>query len=1486
MKYQVSKKDIAIVGMSGTFPQSEDLNEFWDNLCAEKELIRFYEDEQLLNLGVDETTISNPYFVNADSKLENSIYFDYPFFGYSREEAELMDPQTRLLHEHVWSALENSNNQINIDTEKIGLFIAASDNLNWRAHALMNPNPSVSPFFSNQISNKEFCNTLISYNLNLRGPSYYIDTACSSSLVAVHIACRNLLMKECSIAVAGGASINTNNKYGYHFQDGMIQSKDGHCKPFDASSTGTVAGEGVGVIVLKRAEDAMKNNDTIYAIIRASATNNDGKRKIGYTAPSIQGQIDCIRLAHRVGQIDPTLISYVEAHGTGTNLGDPVEIEALNQAFSVKTKNTCAIGSVKSNMGHLDTAAGVAGLIKTTLALKNRVIPASLHFKIPNPEINFENGPFYVPVCSQEWKTLKGIPRIAGVSSLGIGGTNAHVVLQEFDYEYISSSSRKYQLLPYSGKTETSRNIYRERLEKFIKKDGYALSDTSFTLATTRTHFSQRDFLIFSNDGKKEVLNLQNHHSIERTSDKAKNVFMFPGSGSQYYMMAKDIYHSEPFFKQEVNKGIAFFRQMSDIDLMEILFTDKQELINENRYTQPILFIIEHALAQLLIKWGVKPNQLIGHSTGEYVAAVISGVFSYQDGLTLVYQRALLMTNAPKGAMLTVGLSKEKALRFTNERVSLAAVNGPDYCVLSGDEEAINRIYSELEGMDTICSKLRVSLAGHSFLMDSVLDTYHNIVSSIELKAPQIPIISNVTGKLLESYEATSPDYWVNHMRQPVLFEKGIETALDSRCSNFIEVGPGYGLSTFVNQILKSRGEQKNVINLLRHPQDEVNDELHLLNALGKIWCTSVDLNWENYFEDEIRIKVPAPSYAFERLCLRTRVNAFDQLNSIESASELFRNEVENCLYVKNWKSNSNSKYDSVKKVDWTIHFIGNDNLENQIQDEYKNVLGQYIKVYQGDTYRKIDSGTYEINPTYSTDYSKLANELTKTVGGSVRIIHSWTLESYEEENIEFRLNKEKSRGYYSLLNIAKELLGMINYENLDLVLLTSGVFKVIGNEICYPEKSLAVGALETISKEFEYVNTKCIDILHNEMKSNFKIIFSETIDGVIALRGANIWNPIYEKTHADQLAKNRFKIGGVYLLTGGAGGMSTLLLNHLQKTYKAKIILIGRSKPNIKLKERLNHNSSVFYIQDDLSDGEKLKKELRLVMEKAGNHLDGVFHNAGILDHDGIIKDREAMNSEHVFLPKVDGTINLFAAVKEYSPEFIILSSSISSLTSPFGQVAYTAANKFLNHFAQSNETKIEIKSILWDIWKESGLATRTIQENEHAFWKIQLENGITDKEAVRLFEKAMNVNEKEMIFSMMDLNKSLKESKKRTLYSLFKVESLQENENNVKSDRPDLEVKFEDPLTENEKRIQEGWQKLLNIESIGVLDNFFELGGDSLKAMIMLNVLKKELDFDLSLKDFFRGPTIRAVAEEIKGVEMVKKMDESRTKKNIIRI
>lgn len=887
MKQETRKKDIAIIGMSGTFPKSKNIKEFWTSLIEGEELITFYSDEELREIGVEENLIQNKNYIKADSVIENAESFDYKFFGYTKAEAAAMDPQIRLLHEQVWLALEDAGCNPYKYKEKIGLFLTASDNINWRNHSLLSKNEMVNPFFLKQISDKSFASTLIAYNLNLRGPSYFMETGCSSSLVCVHVACRNLLLKECSIAIAGGARVSSTNTKGYVYMDGMIDSKDGHCKAFDKDSSGTITGEGVGIVVLKRMEDAIRDKDNIYAVIRSTAVNNDGHRKVGYTAPSISGQAECIKLAHQIADIKPELITYIETHGTGTKLGDPIEIEALNKAFNYNTIHECAIGSVKTNMGHLDTTSGISGLIKTALALKNKKIPPSLHFKEANPEINFKSGPFYVNQKLTDWKTKGGIHRMAGVSSFGIGGTNAHAVLEEFVSDKQSQNDENFHLIRFSAKSMKSLENYKAELKNRLEeKDDLKIGDIAYTLQTGRNQFNFNKFLVVKT--KEEILSVINESVSDslfsgKLSPKRKIVFMCTGSGVQYVEMCKGLYDRIPYFKEMIDKGFSQLKEVTGIEFSKIIYPDQiteefLNIINQNEYTQPLIFIFEFAIAKLLMKWGISPDYMIGHSTGEYVSACISGVFSYEQGLSLVVKRAKLMSMSDEGSMLSIELGASELHQFLTKESSIAAINSPNSCVVSGTIKAIDQLQENLQKENIPNSRLRISLGAHSFLMDNILDSFSVELKKVSFSEPKIPFISNLTGKFIKTEEACSIDYWVNHLRHTVQFSEGLINLLQEPETVFIEIGPSNALTTMFQQHQKHNIHNNIAINLIRHPKNEIDDQKFLLMKMGEIWLKGIDINWNEYYENIQINKISLPGYVFEKSKLPARVNLFERL--------------------------------------------------------------------------------------------------------------------------------------------------------------------------------------------------------------------------------------------------------------------------------------------------------------------------------------------------------------------------------------------------------------------------------------------------------------------------------------------------------------------------------------------------------------------------------------------------------------------------------
>ncbi|WP_299676646.1 type I polyketide synthase [uncultured Dokdonia sp.] len=886
MENKIRKKDIAIIGVSGKYPKSENLNEFWNHLVNGEELTHFYTDDELRAVGVSEENLANPHLVKAQSFIEDPNSFDYSFFGYTKQEAMAMDPQIRMMHEQVWLALEDASYNPKVYKDKIGLFLSAADNINWRAYTLIANNDNVNSFFLNQISNKNFISTLISYNLNLRGPSYYIDTACSSSLVGVHQACRSLLMRECSMALAGGVRIYSKPYQGHFYQEGMTNSKDGHCKAFDKDSSGIVSGEGVGVAVLKRLEDAIRDNDQIYAVIRSSVVNNDGNRKVGYTAPSINGQYECIKQAHLIADVTPESISYVEAHGTGTKLGDPIEVEALNKSFGYNSAHECALGSVKTNMGHLDAAAGITGLIKTTLALKHKILPPSLHFETPNPEINFQSGPFKVQTETAKWTSKDNAPLRAGVSSFGIGGNNAHVILQEAPVKDKTVQDNSYQLLRFSAQSSGSLNAYQEKLTSYLENTkGNNLRDIAYSLQVGRNQFKYNRFLVSnSRENALEILKDPQSESIYsgKLTSKRNIVFMCTGSGAQYLHMGKDLYENEPYFKELMDEGFGIIKEVTGADIASVMYATHPNPaidINKNEYTQPIVFVFEYALAKLMMKWGVTPDKLIGHSTGEYVAACLSGVFSFETGLQLVIKRASLMNETPKGSMLSVSLSEEQIKPYLNKNLSVAVVNSPESCVLSGTESAIDILIEVFEKEEISCSKLRISLGGHSFLMDSVLDKFTKELDKVTFSEPKIPFVSNLTGQLITSEEAMSSKYWTDHLRNTVRFSDGITTLLQDTNTLFIEVGPGNTLTTLFQQQEHAPNANNVAVNLVRHPKQEINDQEYILKKIGELWLNGVDINWEEYYTSQKPYRVSLPGYVFNKTKLPVKVNPFELLD-------------------------------------------------------------------------------------------------------------------------------------------------------------------------------------------------------------------------------------------------------------------------------------------------------------------------------------------------------------------------------------------------------------------------------------------------------------------------------------------------------------------------------------------------------------------------------------------------------------------------------
>lgn len=863
---------VAVIGMAGRFPGAQTIEDFWQNIRAGVESVSFFTDEELLAAGVDPALLQQPQYVKAAAVLDDIDVFDAAFFGITPREAESMDPQHRLFLEWAWEAFEHAGYNVELYQQPVAVYAGMSESA-YLVNLYTNPDfvAQVGQYQIGIGNGPDALTSRVAYKLNLKGPAITVQTACSSALVAVHLACQSLLTYQCDMVLAGGVSISIPQKAGYVYQEGHIFSPDGHCRAFDAQAQGTIFGSGGGIVLLKRLQDALDDGDTIYATIRGSAINNDGAAKIGYTAPSVAAQAAVIVEAQTLAQVDPATISYIEAHGTGTPLGDPIEIAALTQAFRTATQASgfCALGSVKTNIGHLDHAAGIAGLLKTILALKHQELVPSLHFTRPNPQIDFTETPFYVQTTLTPWPATS-VPRRAGVSSFGIGGTNAHLVLEEPPLVPPTSAPAHSQyLLLLSARTPVALAAMATRLKIHLQQHPeQELADIAYTLQVGRKVFAQRWMQVCRD--RTEALAALDMVEAAGTGEAQRLVaFLFPGQGAQHVHMAAELYQQEATFREWVDHCAQLLQPQLGLDLRELLYPCSEEAeatqlrLQNTAIAQPALFVIEYALARLWMSWGVQPSAMLGHSLGEYVAACLAEVFSLEDALLLVAERGRLMQTCAPGLMLTVPLGEQEVKAYLGSRLALAALNGPKQCVVAGPTEDMRDLQTRLAARGLVCQQLHTSHAFHSSLMEPMLAAFHKVVQRVSLHAPQLPYLSNLSGTWATAEEVTNPDYWVRHVRQTVHFAGGLAELLHNCELVLLEVGPGQTLRGLVRQ--QASTQDQLVYSSLRHPRQQQSDLACLLHALGCLWLAGVPVAWSHVASHERRQRVPLPTYPFER---------------------------------------------------------------------------------------------------------------------------------------------------------------------------------------------------------------------------------------------------------------------------------------------------------------------------------------------------------------------------------------------------------------------------------------------------------------------------------------------------------------------------------------------------------------------------------------------------------------------------------------------
>ncbi len=1491
---QETMEAIAIIGMAGRFPGARNIDELWENLSRGVESITFFSDEELENAGIDSSLLRDPNYIKAGGVLEDADHFDPLFFGYSPREAELMDPQQRVFLECAWEAMEHAGYDSERYKGAVGVY--AGSNMSSYLHNNLHSHPdlvrSVGTLQLRLENDKDFIATRVSYKMNLKGSSMTVQTACSTSLVAVHVACQSLLDGENDIALAGGVSINFPQTAGYIHQEGGILSPDGHCRAFDADAAGTIGGRGAGVVVLKRLSEAIADRDSIHAVIRGSAINNDGSLKVGFTAPSVEGQAEVIAAAHAISGVDPDTISYIEAHGTGTNLGDPIEIAALTQAFRLGTDRNgfCAIGSLKTNIGHLDAAAGVAGLIKTVLSLKHRQIPPSLHYSSPNPEIDFEETPFHVNSALAEWKS-NGSPRRAGVSSFGMGGTNAHVVVEEAPYMEPSQSDHPWHVLTLSARTPSALDRMTDRLRRHLHDHpGLNMRDLAFTLHLGRKMFEQRRIIV-CRDQNDAIATLEANDRKRIASSgmgaRSRTVsFMFTGQGSQHINMGRDLYENEPVFREEIDRCCEMLRPIMGLDLRETLFPSEsgsreaEERIGRTEYTQPALFVLEYALAQLWLSWGVRPDSLIGHSIGEYVAACIAGVFSLPDALRLVAARGRLMGALPRGSMLAVFLTEEELRPLLDDSVSIAAINTASTCVVSGPSESIEDLRQRFTARGIECRPLATSHAFHSPMMDPCLDEFIALVRTIEIHPPQIPYISNTTGEWITAEQVTRPEYWAEHLRRTVHFAAGIGQILKDPDCVVLEVGPGQTLTTLARRH-PEKGPNHLIIASMRNPHDETPQQESLLHSLGDLWLGGVEVDWEKRHARERCSRIALPTYPFDR---RSYWIAPGEGSIAAGRSEAIRKkgEIAEWFYLPSWRRAPLPASSTDIDTRWLL-LVDEGPIGREIERELCAGESNVVIVRAGDRFSTVGEREYTIDPGDRSGYGKLLDMLHENGIAPTRIVHCWSPGAGESDE-----SWDDPRGFRSLLYLTGEAAKRRGAGRLEVIALTSHLHDVSGEESIVPAHATLLGLCKVIPQEYPGVVCRSVDLMlsrgddaidSRSLEQLLHEIRSTSRDTVVAYRGRYRWTESFEPLQLpDAPTPVMLRDGGVYLLTGGLGGVALLLAEYLAGEVGAKLVLVGRSSfpsrrdwdgwlaghgeddPVSRKIERLKRCESmggeVEIVVADVTDHAQMREAIELAERRFGA-LHGVIHSAAEVGEDAfaMIEDTGDDVIGRQFGAKVRGAISLDSALQGRAIDFCLLQSSLASALGGLRFAAYAAANSFIDALAtRNNRTGERWLSVNWDAWK---LRERSA---ERSMGSALADLAITPEEAPEVFRRLFSIAaEPRILVSTADLQ--LRLSRWAEPGSLEEKE-VEVDESASAYPRPEIATDYVAPRNEIEEKIAAIWLRFFSMERIGIHDNFFELGGDSLMGLQILSRLRESYSVDIPMKILFKDPTIAELA------------------------
>jgi amino acid adenylation domain-containing protein len=1519
-----SGNEIAVVGMAGRFPGAPDIDTFWRNLCDGVESIRTLTPEEIDRLEVDPARSGHPDFVAAGAQVEDVDRFDHLFWGYSPREAAFMDPQQRLFLETCWEAMEHSGHGRPGDAGLVGVY--AGMGLSTYLVFNLRGNPAVTDADEQLVmlgNDKDFLCTRVAYHLDLRGPGITVQTGCSTSLVATHLAVDALVSYQCDTALAGGVCVVLPQRTGYVHHLGSTASSDGHCRAFDARGDGTVFGSGAGVLVLKRLQDALDHSDTIYAVIKGSAVNNDGAQRAGFTAPGVDGQAEVIARALNVANIDPADISYVEAHGTGTRYGDPVEVAALTKAFRSKTSATgfCALGSVKTNVGHLDAAAGAASLIKTVLALHHRRLPPSLNFEAPNPEIDFGGSPFYVNTSLRAWPEGNG-PRRAGVSGFGFGGTNAHLVLEEAPAPAAApaaGASGRAHLLTLSAKTETALSALTQRLAEHLSQHpGQDLADVAYTLRQGRAeHQHRRSFVASDRDDAIGVLRdlpggrLHERHDAKLTRDV---VFMLPGLGDQYPGMGADLYRQEPVFRRTVDECCELLHPVLGLDLRTVLYpggaagqdsapgqatsaatgdsappfdlramllgASAESDLQRTALAHPALFVTEYALARLLESWGVHPAALIGHSLGEYVAATLAGVFRLPDILRFVGERGRLISALPGGCMLAVPLPAAELSAVLPAGLSIALKNGPRLTVLAGPKEAVAACENLLAERDITSRRLRAEHAFHSSMLTPVVAPLTELVSTMVLSAPAVRFVSNTTGEWITAEQATSPGYWARHSVEPVEFSRGLDAVrAGGGLYALVEVGPGQSLASLAVEHAAGAEPPPLVCTSMRASYDRRQGDLtHLLDAVARLWVAGATVSIPPGQQGRPPRRIPLPAYPFERE--RAWIApAADQAGLQQRPGR--RSVEEHWFWAPGWRTlplpGPASRPDPGEH--WLV-LTGPDELSRELVDGMAGTGGALTVVGAGERFSAEADRCYVMDPDDPAHYEELMAAVARC-GQPTTVLD---LRHRDPGDAPAGVPAaELLRLSYLSRALGRMLSGGPAGQEIRVWVVTHGLARVESGDELRPAASLLLGAAMCAPQEYEGIRVTCIDVPTGRVPGVtagrvLDVIAAAPDEPWLAHRGDRLWAGRFDQLDL-AAPSGPLHDGAVHLITGGLGTIGLDLAEHLARDHNAHFVLTRRTpfpepgqwaawlaghaedEPTSiairRLRRLTGRGSTVLVRVADVADPGAMRAVLDEIEARYGR-LDGVIHAAGIAGQRTFTMiDEVTPGGIAEVLRAKVAGTQVLGDLLRDRPPGYVL--LISSNVSILGGIGAVAYSA-ANVFV--NTYAAEQHRVTGARWLSVSIE-EWLSEGASAAPVLSFTRyGLRPEEGCRALYRALRSAPAGWAAVITgDLEQRIDQWIRHP-----EASRRPRGDRMQRQPRPELAMPFVAPRDETEQVIAEFWQDLLGVEPVGRDDDFYQLGGHSLLATQIISRVRSHFGVDLSLLMLLDAHTVAGFADQVR--------------------